>query len=84
MSDLLIAGIEAAGLVESKRTAWLELVPAWADAIRARLLSNPASSDLAALAHDLGYCSQSHLGAVFRREVGVTLAQARAALCAGI
>ena len=41
-------------------------------------------ADLAALAHDLGYCSQSHLGAVFRREVGVTLAQARAALRAGI
>lgn len=37
-------------------------------------------ADLAALAHDLGYCSQSHLGAVFRCEVGVTLAQARAAL----
>jgi AraC-like DNA-binding protein len=37
-------------------------------------------ADLAALAHDLGYCSQSHLGAVFRREVGVTLGQARAAL----
>jgi len=37
-------------------------------------------SDLAALAHDLGYCSQSHLGAVFRAEVGVTLAQARSAL----
>ena len=37
-------------------------------------------ADLAALAHDLGYCSQSHLGAVFRGEVGVTLGQARAAL----
>ncbi|MFP5445987.1 MAG: helix-turn-helix domain-containing protein [Betaproteobacteria bacterium] len=37
-------------------------------------------TDLAGLAHDLGYCSQSHLGAVFRREVGVTLAQARSAL----
>jgi AraC-like DNA-binding protein len=33
--------------------------------------------DLAALAHDLGYSSQSHLGAVFRRELGVTPAQAR-------
>lgn len=37
-------------------------------------------TDLAGLAHDLGYCSQSHLGVVFRREVGVTLAQARSAL----
>ncbi|WP_298214698.1 helix-turn-helix transcriptional regulator [Acidovorax sp.] len=37
-------------------------------------------SDLAALAHDLGYSSQSHLGSVFRREVGVTLAQARSVL----
>lgn len=36
--------------------------------------------DLAALAHDLGYSSQSHLGAAFRREVGVTPAQARQAL----
>lgn len=36
--------------------------------------------DLAGLAHDLGYCSQSHLGAVFRREVGVTLGQARQVL----
>lgn len=33
--------------------------------------------DLAGLAHDLGYCSQSHLGAVFRREVGATLGEAR-------
>lgn len=36
--------------------------------------------DLAGIAHDLGYCSQSHLGAVFRREVGVTLGEARRAL----
>lgn len=35
--------------------------------------------DLAALAHDLGYSSQSHLGAHFRRDVGVTPAQARQA-----
>lgn len=33
--------------------------------------------DLAGIAHDLGYCSQSHLGAVFRQEVGVTLGEAR-------
>lgn len=39
--------------------------------------------DLAGLAHDLGYCSQSHLGAVFRREVGVTLGEARRMLCPG-
>lgn len=36
--------------------------------------------DLAALAHDLGYSSQSHLGTALRREVGVTPAQARQAL----
>jgi len=36
--------------------------------------------DLAGIAHDLGYCSQSHLGAVFRREVGVTLGEARRSL----
>lgn len=36
--------------------------------------------DLAALAHDLGYSSQSHLGTAFRRAVGVTPAQARHAL----
>lgn len=36
--------------------------------------------DLAALAHDLGYSSQSHWGAMFRRSVGVTPAQARLAL----
>jgi AraC-like DNA-binding protein len=36
--------------------------------------------DLAALAHDLGFSSQSHLGAMFRRSVGVTPAQARLAL----
>jgi len=33
--------------------------------------------DLAGIAHDLGYCSQSHLGAVFRRDVGVTMGEAR-------
>lgn len=37
-------------------------------------------ADLAGIAHDLGYCSQSHLGAVFRREAGVTLGEARHAL----
>lgn len=37
-------------------------------------------TDLAGIAHDLGYCSQSHLGAVFRREVGVTLGEARRTL----
>lgn len=36
--------------------------------------------DLAALAHDLGYSSQSHFGALFRRGVGVTPAHARQAL----
>ncbi|MCW5650746.1 MAG: helix-turn-helix transcriptional regulator [Ramlibacter sp.] len=34
-------------------------------------------SSLAALAHALGFSSQSHLGAVFQRELGVTPAQAR-------
>jgi len=38
--------------------------------------------DLAALAHELGYSSQSHLGAAFARELGVTPAQARRALAA--
>jgi len=33
--------------------------------------------DLAGIAHDLGCCSQSHLGAVFRRDVGVTMGEAR-------
>ena len=36
--------------------------------------------DLAALAHELGYSSQSHLGSAFLRELGVTPAQARRAL----
>ncbi len=36
--------------------------------------------DLAALAHDLGYCSQSHLGTAFHREMGLAPAQARQAL----
>lgn len=36
--------------------------------------------DLAGLAHDLGYSSQSHLGAAFRGAIGSTLAQARLAL----
>jgi AraC-like DNA-binding protein len=38
--------------------------------------------DMAALAHGLGYCSQSHLGSVFLRELGVTPAQARRELAA--
>jgi AraC-like DNA-binding protein len=36
--------------------------------------------DLAGLAHDLGFASQSHFGTVFRREAGLTPAQARRAL----
>jgi AraC-like DNA-binding protein len=39
--------------------------------------------DLAGIAHDLGYCSQSHLGAVFRQAVGVTLGEARRTLGPG-
>lgn len=38
--------------------------------------------DLAALAHELGYSSQSHLGAVFVRELGITPGQARRELAA--
>lgn len=38
--------------------------------------------DLAGLAHDLGYSSQSHLGAAFRGAMGSTLAQARLELAA--
>ncbi|MDI1239258.1 MAG: helix-turn-helix transcriptional regulator [Polaromonas sp.] len=38
--------------------------------------------DLAALAHDLGYSSQSHFGAAFVRELGITPAQARRELTA--
>jgi len=39
--------------------------------------------DLAGIAHDLGYCSQSHLGAVFKQDVGVTLGEARRTLGPG-
>lgn len=35
--------------------------------------------DLPGLAHDHGFCSQSHLGAVFLREVGLTPSRARLA-----
>jgi AraC-like DNA-binding protein len=38
--------------------------------------------DIAALAYELGYSSQSHLGAAFVRELGVTPAQARRELAA--
>jgi len=38
--------------------------------------------DIAALAHELGYSSQSHLGAAFVRGLGVTPAQARRELAA--
>jgi AraC-like DNA-binding protein len=38
--------------------------------------------DLAGLAHDLGYSSQSHLGEALRRQLGVTPTQARLALAA--
>lgn len=38
--------------------------------------------DIAALAHELGYSSQSHLGAAFMRELGVTPALARRELAA--
>ncbi|HVE54704.1 MAG TPA: AraC family transcriptional regulator [Ramlibacter sp.] len=38
--------------------------------------------DLAGLAHELGYCSQSHFGAMFRKLLSVTPSQARAALAA--
>lgn len=37
---------------------------------------------LAALAHEAGFSSQSHMGAVFRQALGVTPAQARQALAA--
>ena len=33
--------------------------------------------DLAALAHEVGYCSQSHMGLSFQREIGITPAHAR-------
>lgn len=36
--------------------------------------------DLAGLAHALGFCRQSHLGALLLREVGVTPGEARRAL----
>ena len=38
--------------------------------------------DLAGLAHELGYSSQSHFGAAFHREIGVTPARARQYLAA--
>lgn len=47
-------------------------------AVLARL--SGGEHDLPGLAHDHGFCSQSHLGAVFLREVGVTPGQARLAL----
>ena len=40
-------------------------------------------SSLAALAHDLGYSHQSHLGAAFRRSIGVSPALARLVLQGG-
>lgn len=40
-------------------------------------------TDLAGLAHDLGFCSQSHFGSVFRRATGMSPAQARVALVTG-
>ncbi len=36
--------------------------------------------DLPGLAYDHGFCSQSHLGAVFHKEVGITLGKARSVL----
>ena len=47
---------------------------------RRRWSGCPTASATSGLAHDLGYCSQSHLGAVFRRAVGVTLGDARRVL----
>lgn len=41
-------------------------------------------SDLSALALDLGYCSQSHFGAVFRRHFGTAPGRLRAGICARI
>jgi AraC-like DNA-binding protein len=38
--------------------------------------------DLAALAHDLGYSSQSHMGSAFARDIGVTPSEARRVLAA--
>ena len=46
-------------------------------AVLARL--SGGEHDLPGLAHDHGFCSQSHLGAVFLREVGITPSQARLA-----
>jgi len=46
-------------------------------AVLARL--SGGERDLPGLAHDHGFCSQSHMGAVFLREVGVTPSQARLA-----
>lgn len=40
-------------------------------------LLDEGERDLAGLAHDLGYSSQSHFGAAFLRELGITPAQAR-------
>lgn len=49
-------------------------------AVLARL--SGGEHDLPGLAHDHGFCSQSHLGAVFLREVGITPSQARLAFAA--
>lgn len=47
-------------------------------AVLARL--SHGERDLAGLAYDHGFCSQSHLGALFQRELGLTLGEARHAL----
>jgi len=50
ISDLLSSAITASGLVEAKRAAWYDLVPAWSDEVRSVFKASSAAGDLAAVA----------------------------------
>jgi len=50
ISDLLASAIAASGLVEAKRAAWYDLVPAWSDEVRRLFKATSSASDLAAVA----------------------------------
>ena len=50
ISDLLSSAITASGLVEAKRAAWYDLVPAWSDEVRRVFKASSAAGDLAAVA----------------------------------
>ena len=50
ISDLLASAIAASGLVEAKRAAWYDLVPAWSDEVRRLFKATSSLGDLAAAA----------------------------------